>query len=99
MNKRITIAFDVNKQANQIELSYNMITDDNVQTVYCEIAGHFKDIPAWLRLRKFELRSLVSGKGYTPLFTDDGQKRSIAAEQFIDKAYAEIMHKENFLLA
>ena len=98
MNKRITIAFDVNKQANIIELSYDMIMDENVHTIYCEVTGEFKDIPNWLRLRRFELRSLISGDEYTPLFADNGERRSITAEQFIDKAYEEIMHREAYQL-
>lgn len=98
MNKLITVAFDVNKQTSSVELMYDMITNENVHTIYCEVTGELSSIPNWLRLRKFELRSLITAGEYTPLFSDNGQVRSVAAEQFIDKAYTEIMQQEHYKL-
>lgn len=99
MTKLITVTFDVNKQAGFVELAYDMSTDDSIHTLYCEVTGELNAIPNWLRLRKFELRSLITGGDeYTPLFTDNGYVRSIAAEEFIDKAYTEIMHQEHYRL-
>lgn len=96
MNKHITVGYDVNNLPGAVELCYDVQMEDNVQTIYCQVTDN--DIPTWLRLRKFELRSLMINEGYIQLFSDNVQISTVDAEQFMDKAYAAIMKQEAYVL-
>ncbi len=95
MNKQITIAYSVNNEAVNIPLYYTVSVSDNVHTIACNVNLSAFHAPAWLQLRKFEIRSILIGKNYSQLFSDDQQARNFDSVLFVDKAYGEIMKMEH----
>lgn len=99
MSKDITISHRVNNEQLDIPLSYSVTMEEDIQVIACSVnLAHFH-APAWLQLRKFQIRSVLIGKTYQQLFSDDLQVRNFDAVQFVDKAYQEIMKMEHLKIA
>jgi hypothetical protein len=99
MSKDIMITHKVNNELLDIPLSYSVTMEEGIQVIACSInLSHFH-APAWLQLRKFQIRSMLVGKIYQQLFSDDMQVRNFDAVQFVDKAYQEIMKMEHYKTA
>lgn len=99
MAKEITIAYEVNGLEVSVLVTYHVEMAGDIQTISCTINTGSFHVPAWLQLRKFELKSILSDGCYMPLFTDNDNIKNINAILFIDKAYNEIMDKEKFVMA
>lgn len=101
MSKRNDI--DISYQANDIEttvnLSYMITMEGNVQTITCTVNTSRLNVPVWLQLRKFELKSILEDGSYAPLFIDNDNIKNVNSTLFIDKAYNSIMAQEKFVMA
>lgn len=95
MTKDIMITHKVNNEMLDIPLSYSVSVDENIHTIACSVSLGSFHAPAWLQLRKFQIRSVMVGKSYMQLFSDDMQVRNFDAVQFVDRAYREIMKVEH----
>lgn len=100
MEKEITISYEVNNSEVAVLVSYKIELNDDIQTISCMVNPGSFNVPQWLQLRKFELKSILSGDGdYMPIFTDNENIKNINAVLFIDKAYNDIMRKEKFKMS
>jgi hypothetical protein len=97
MIKSIKIANN-NDGGKQIQLSYDIELNEDIQIIHCTVTTEIKEIPQWLHPRKFDLRSRYADGSYTPLFSDENIK-NMQAVAFIDSAYAEIMKAEKCTMA
>lgn len=99
MAKEISINYEVNGTETAVPLNYIIEMIGAVQTIVCTVRTSGFHVPAWLQLRKFELKSVLSDGSYMPLFTDNSNIKNMDTALFIDKAYDEIMIKEKFAMA
>ena len=100
MEKEITIQYEVNGNSVSVLVSYKIEANADIQTISCTVNPGSFNVPTWLQLRKFELKSILSDEGdYSPLFNDNENIKNINAVLFIDKAYNDIMAKEKFKMA
>jgi hypothetical protein len=86
----------VNNQTTQVLIAYTIESLDDIQSIACTINPGSFNVPSWLQIRKFELKSIKSDEGYMPLFSDNGNIKNMDAVLFIDKTYDAIMQKEKF---
>jgi len=98
MNDQIIIKHDADEQAYETVLSYSVTLEDNIQTIICKIVPKLSLTPIWMSIGEFTLRSMIIGKTYTPLYSDNNSK-NLNTASFIDKAYLAIMKKERLALA
>lgn|SRR5690349_4461888 len=77
----------------EIPLSYEIINDRDIQRVIC-IVDRFAVNPSWLQFRKFQVNAQFIDGAYETLYNEDNDARNMDSMLFIDKAYADIMHKE-----
>jgi hypothetical protein len=96
MRKEITINYEFDKAPINVLLRYDVETDGNLQTITCTVVPVLGSHLEWLHTRKFELRSWLSDGSYMPLYTENEQLYNIEGVLFIEKAYREIMHRENY---
>ena len=96
MGKTISIPYELSsgEASFVIDLSYNIDKTDDSQTISCVIDTLHKNIPTWLQLRKFEIKSLYSKGKYVPLFNENNNVRNLDVTLFIDKVYSDIMIRE-----
>jgi len=82
---------------NRIPIFYELSLGDDVLTLYCYIDLHTPQ-PSWMQMRKFQVKSQLVGAGYETLYNPDNDIKNVDCALFIDKAYADIMHKEQIAL-
>lgn len=99
MIKKLDITHIVNGQEVIVNVSYRIRMEDNVQTISCIVNPDSYNVPTWLQMRNFELKSMLCDGEYDPLFTDNDNIKNIEAVLFIDKAYKDIMEAEQFVMA
>lgn len=92
MIKELPVAFTVNETEVVIPVSYRIDMSGNVQTLTCWVGA---SSPAWLAIRKFEYRSIMTDGLYTPIFEDNNQAKNINVVMFLDKVFEEVMEFEN----
>ena len=96
MQKEITIDYRFNDKLIPVLLHYTVETDGNVQIITCHVVPVLGNNMEWLHTRKFELRSWIDDGTYEPLYTENQQLANIDGVLFIEKAYREIMQRENY---
>ena len=96
MEKSITISYLLSNKATSIAINllYNIVRTDNIQTVTCTIPKSAEAIPLWLHPHKFEIKSVINNDRYETLFNFENDTKNLEAALFIDEAYAAIMSKE-----
>jgi hypothetical protein len=93
MTSSITIAAG-GDHATSLRVAYDITLAGDVQMINCSIEE--AAYPAWLQVRKFVLQSYKEGNSYVPIFIEINSSRNLDTTLFIDKAYTDIMHAENF---
>lgn len=96
MRKEITIDYEFNNKLIRVLLHYTVETDGHVQIITCHVVPALGINLEWLHTRKFELRSWLDDGNYQPLYTENQQLYNIDGVLFIEKAYREIMQRENY---
>jgi hypothetical protein len=95
MEKEIMVLFSTNNVQEDIKVAYRIDVIDDVQVISCKVMEAAFSAMHWLQLRTFSLKSSVCKGEYTPLYTDNPGVKNIAASDFIDRAYVEIMAQEH----
>ena len=99
MEKQITVLYKIGDREDAVQVCYSIATNQNIQTISCNIRQVNFGSLHWLQLRKFEMKSMQSSEGFMPLFTDNANIKNKEAVLFIDKAYNAIMSREHFKIA
>jgi len=93
MNSPITVPY-TNEQAGELNISYEISDNGEIQEIICTIVG--PRFPIWLQLRKFSLMSQRKDSLYVPLFSEANNSKNLATSLFIDEVYTSIMSREKF---
>lgn len=95
MIRNVLVPCAISDKEVTLPIAYIIETVNGLLVITCSLANNAQ-IPTWLQVRKFELRSIVEDSGYTPLYTYQENVKNMETLVFIEKTYELVMAKEKF---
>jgi hypothetical protein len=77
-----------------ILLNYELEKNGDMVQIKGHVEAAYPNDLGWLQLRKFELKAMKGAGGYSQLFSDAENIKTVDAALFVDKAFSTIMKKE-----
>lgn len=80
-------------------VDYNIEKQGSMSLITCSVNQEpANPLPQWLHMKKFEVKTMLSGRSYSMIYDDRNHDANLDTSMFIEKTYSAIMLREKMVV-